>query len=95
MVLNVAIAFSGKVKISMVGQIDDGISISGRLIVNFQRRSIQRIPYGYRQIARIAFFPICGKEMQTKGIVSFLLDIPQLPVKAVLAAMQVVGSVVA
>ena len=56
MVFNIAIAFSGKVEICMVGQVDNGIRIADSLVPNRKRRTIQRIPDSNRQVSGISFF---------------------------------------
>ena len=92
--LNTFAVLTIQIEIRMVGQIDDGVLVAQRLIVDAQSTFIIKgIAHRHQQIARVAFFPIAAQSGKGQAVLPHCCP-PQAAMEAGRSPMQVVLSIV-
>ena len=86
-------AVAVEIEVAVVGQIQNGVLITFGLVTQLQSVALPGHGDGYLQIAGIAFLPMGGQAGEHHGV-TFLAAAPYDPVKADLAAVDMVGAVV-
>ena len=98
MIENVAVALSRKIEIGVLSEINDGVLIGGRGIINLQLVCVrQRVDDFDRKVSRIAFFAILAQisQFHRRAIRDFQYSrLPHNFVEAFEAAVEVILAVV-
>ena len=90
---DVAFALAGEIEVRVIGEIDDGVFVGRRGVVEFQFAACERVADDRGQRAGIAGFAILADVGQLDAAGNFFA-LPNLIVEAVRAAVERVGRVV-
>ena len=93
MLIDVPVSGTVEIEVAVVCEVHNGILVRFCIITNYQAAPFPSDGNTDVQISGIAFFSIRRKARKDNGI-AFLLTIPNIPVKATLAAVEMVRSII-